>query len=119
MPDRISAPHLVTSSATDVGRRDFTRLALGSAAAGWAIMSGGLVAPAPAMAADLVQLGTVARMQKLSGATQGSDTRSLTIGDKIYRNDLLWTRTHGQLRIDLLAGALLGGEVGHVLWISG
>jgi hypothetical protein len=67
----------------------------------------GLALPMPALAADLVQLGTVVRMQKISGATHGSDTRSLTIGDKIYRNDLLWTRTHGQLRIDLLDGSNL------------
>jgi hypothetical protein len=46
-------------------------------------------------------------MQKISGATYGQDSRGLTVGDRVYRGDLLWTRSRGQLRIDLTDGSNL------------
>ena len=86
-----------------------TRRQLGRLALGATLMAGsGLSLPlASAWADEPAQLGTVARMKKISGATHGADSRSLTIGDKVYRDDLLWTRSGGQLRIDLKDGSNL------------
>jgi len=84
-------------------RRGFGRFAL----AGTFAATCGLLPLTAALAEDLTQLGSVTRMQKISGATRGSDSRSLTIGDKVYRHDLLWTRSRGQLRVDLSDGSNL------------
>jgi hypothetical protein len=87
-----------------IGRRDIGRIGLGGALlAGM----GGLLSASPASAEDRTQLGTVERMEKIAGATHGADSRSLAIGDKVFQDDLLWTRSHGQLRINLLDGSNL------------
>jgi hypothetical protein len=88
-----------------VGRRDFTAWTLGAATA-IPLLSQPLFA-CTALAADRTPLGSVEKMQKIAGATNGADSRSLTIGDKVFRDDLLWTRSHGQLRINLLDGGNL------------
>ncbi|HVI91623.1 MAG TPA: FecR family protein, partial [Dongiaceae bacterium] len=111
---KLSSPHLVISSpllltaadtpAPAVTRRRFGHLVVGATVAA----AGGISLPlSPALADELTQLGTVSRMKKISGATHGADSRSLTIGDKVYRDDLLWTRSGGQLRIDLKDGSNL------------
>jgi len=86
-------------------RRGLGRLALGGTFTAWGAST--LLPVTAASANDLTQLGLVTHMQKISGATHGPDSRSLTIGDKVYRNDLLWTRSHGQLRVDLSDGSNL------------
>ena len=90
-----------------VTRRDFGRLGLGAGIAAGGLMGGGLLIGHGARADDMTVLGSVARVEKISGATHDNDSRSLTTGDKVYRGDLLWTRSHGQLRIDLLDGSNL------------
>ncbi|HEX9447760.1 MAG TPA: FecR family protein [Dongiaceae bacterium] len=96
----LAMPRLIT-------RRGFGYLTLGATATATGLISNSWLPVAAAQAQDRTQLGSVAKMQKLSGATHGTDSRSLAIGDKIYRDDLLWTRSHGQLRIDLLDGSNL------------
>lgn len=105
MPHRPSqSPLFVPAAPRLISRRDIGRLTLGSAlVAGM----GGLLAARSARAEDRTQLGAVEQMQKIAGATHGTDSRSLTIGDKVYRDDLLWTRSRGQLRINLLDGSNL------------
>lgn len=98
-----SRPELLSSAS--ISRRRLARLIFGGALA--AGLLPGLLPLRSVRADGLVQLGTVARMKKLSGATRGSDSRSLAIGDKVYRDDLLWTRSGGQLRIDLSDGSNL------------
>src|ERR1700754_2654153 len=94
-----------------ITRRDLGHLLLGGTAAAWGIAAlgttGTLLSPRSAMAADRTQLGDVTHVQKISGATYGQDSRSLNIGDRVYRGDLLWTRSRGQLRVDLTDGSNL------------
>lgn len=122
MPRRLSRPSpltAVTAGATPAerftsfpapltfGRRGLGRLALGGALAS---LTGGITFLSslhPALADSATELGTVSRLKKLAGATRGADSRGLDIGDKVYRNDLLWTRSGGQLRIDLKDGSNL------------
>lgn len=101
-------------SLASTSRRGLGRLVFGGVLAAGVIPA--LLPLQSAQAADLVQLGAVARMKKLSGATRGPDSRSLAIGDKVYRDDLLWTRSGGQLRIDLSDGSNLSlGENAEVM----
>ena len=107
----MSRPSIPSSSIAPNGRslitrRQFHRLSLGSGIAAGAL-AGGILPFASARAEDLTQLGTVSQMAKISGATHDKDSRSLTIGDKVFRGDLVWTRSRGQLRIDLLDGSNL------------
>lgn len=117
---KLSSPYLVLFQplvvsrslalpASDMPSAAVTRRRFGHLAIGAAVLAGsGIGLPlAPALADELTQLGTVARMKKLSGATRDNNSRSLTIGDKVYRDDLLWTRSGGQLRIDLKDGSNL------------
>lgn len=90
-----------------IARRQFGRLLLSGTAAAWGAFGGIPWLGTSASAEDRTQLGSVALMQKVAGATYGQDSRSLAIGDKVYRGDLLWTRSHGQLRIDLRDGSNL------------
>jgi len=109
---KLTAPRLVSSSPlsmdsatrslTMATRRQFGHLMLGAATASAVGFPLGA-----AVADELTPLGAVSRMKKISGATRGADSRSLTIGDKVYRDDLLWTRSGGQLRIDLKDGSNL------------
>lgn len=89
-----------------ITRRGLGQWMLGGTIAAWGT-AGLLLSSRSAMAVDRSQLGTVTHMQKISGATYGQDSRSLAIGDKVYRGDLLWTRSQGQLRVDLADGSNL------------
>lgn len=117
--DNLLSPFIVSShptSSRQITRRGLGQLMLGGTVAAWGTTAlgtgilgtaGALFSPRSALAADRTQLGAVTHMQKISGATYQQDSRSLAIGDKVYRGDLLWTRNHGQLRVDLTDGSNL------------
>nr|BAP28516.1 hypothetical protein [uncultured bacterium] len=74
-------------------------------AAAAALTSGGWANHAAAD--DRMTLGAVNKLRQLAGATFGKKARLLNIGDKVFRDDLLWTRDGGQLQIDMLDGSKL------------
>jgi hypothetical protein len=111
---KLTSPRLIASSAVLSAESEGrwllpTRRQLGRLMAGATLAAAGGIGSlvSPALADEPTPLGAISRLRKTAGATRDNDSRSLAIGDKVYRGDLLWTRSGGQLRVDLKDGSNL------------
>ncbi|MDY0885781.1 FecR family protein [Dongia soli] len=60
-----------------------------------------------AVADDRAIFGNVRKRRPVAGATFGEGTRLLLLHDKVFRNDVLWTRNGGQLQVAMIDGSTL------------